>query len=73
MSDQNPQQTDRNQEKTETRDINSVFVEGADLNDNKLQDSVRLNTLITKTLEKQVEVLKLNQMDQDDLRTVVQL
>ena len=34
MSDQNPQQTDRNQEKTETRDINSVFVEGADLNDN---------------------------------------
>ncbi|WP_282160378.1 hypothetical protein [Ulvibacterium marinum] len=73
MSNENPQTTDEIQEKTENNDINSVFVEGADLKADKLQDSTRLATLINDTLEKQIAVLKLNQMDQDDLRTVVQL
>jgi len=57
----------------EITDINTVFVEGADFKSEKLEDSQDVNRLIENTLEQQAEILKLNQMDQEELRTVVQL
>ncbi len=59
--------------KTEDHNIESIFIEGADFTSEKLNESEDVNTLIERTLEQQMEVLRLNQLDQDELRTVVQL
>jgi len=61
-------------ENNENLDINVIFVKDAELNSDKLpDDDVEVNELIDKTLEKQAELLKLNRMDQEELRMVVQL
>lgn len=65
--------TKKTQDSFETTDINDVFVEGADFKSEKLKDTQAINRLIEDTLVQQVEILKLNQMDQEELRTVVQL
>lgn len=65
--------TEKTQNSFETTDINDVFVEGADFKSGKLEDTKAINRLIEDTLVQQVEILKLNQMDQEELRTVVQL
>ena len=59
--------------KTEDKNIKSIFVEGADFTSEKLNETEDVNTLIERTLEQQMEVLRLNQLDQDELRTLVQL
>ena len=55
-------------------DITAIFVKDVELNSDKLpDDNKEVNELIDKTLEKQAELLKLNRLDQNDLRMVVQL
>lgn len=55
-------------------DTSIIFVKDAKLSSDKLaDDNAEVNELIDKTLEKQSEVLSLNRMDQEELRTVVQL
>ena len=64
---------EKTQNSFENTDINDVFVEGADFKSEKLKDTKAITQLIEDTLVQQVEILKLNQMDQEELRTVVQL
>jgi len=61
-------------ENAENLDITTIFVKDAVLNSDKLpDDNVEVNELIDKTIEKQEEILKLNKMDREELRMVVQL
>ncbi len=61
-------------ENDENLDINDIFIKDAQLNSDKLpEDNEEVNNLIDKTIERQVEILKLNKMDQEELRMVVQL
>ncbi|WP_108425079.1 hypothetical protein [Flagellimonas amoyensis] len=51
----------------------SIFVEGADFKSTKLKETKHVSGLIEHTIEQQKEVLRLNQMNQEELRTIVQL
>lgn len=54
--------------------INQILVKDAKLAAVKLNEtSVAVTTLINETKQKQVEVLKLKEVDQERLRMVVQL
>lgn len=65
--------SNKSQKAVEIKNIYTIFVDGADFTTDKLEDNGDVNKLIEDTLEKQIAVLKLNQMDQDELRTLVQL
>lgn len=50
-----------------------ILVKGAKLMGRKLSASPRIISLIDETKRKQIEILKLKEVDQERLRTVVQL
>ncbi|MFY0602598.1 MAG: hypothetical protein JXQ93_01515 [Flavobacteriaceae bacterium] len=53
--------------------IEAILIKDAKLNPHELPQSEDINNIINETLEKQQEVLKLNKIDQDELRMIVQL
>jgi len=61
-------------ENNDNLDISVIFIKDAELSSDKLDDNNdEVNALINDTLEKQSKLLNLRKIDQEELRTVVQL
>ena len=61
-------------ENNDNLDISAIFIKDAELKSDKLDDNNdEVNELIDNTLEKQSKLLNLSKIDQEELRTVVQL
>jgi hypothetical protein len=61
-------------ENNDNLDISEIFIKDAKFSSDKLDDDDNeVNELIDNTLKKQSRLLNLNKMDQEELRTVVQL
>ena len=53
--------------------LNQILIKGAKLSSNKLDYNQKIQKLITETNKKQENVLKLKEVDREQLKLIVQL